>query len=128
MAYCFNFLVVPLALMMAFMASPLLCLSLHQTSKLEASAISEAPSSSSIPQVSPDIAPLLPSPSAGSSMPTIPSNPSKNPDETLPVIPDSAFAPSQSLPDSSAVSLSSSTCFVMAFCLVLHCLSSHYLL
>ncbi|XP_031110828.1 classical arabinogalactan protein 27-like [Ipomoea triloba] len=119
MAYCFNFVVV----MMAFMASPLLCLSLHQTSKLEASAISEAPSSSIIPQVSPDIAPLLPSPSAGSSMPTIPSNPSKNPDETLPVIPDSAFAPSQSLPDSSAVSLSSSTCFLFGSSLFILTLS-----
>nr|GME05187.1 chaperone protein DnaJ 49 [Ipomoea batatas] len=106
--------------MMAFMASPLLCLSLHQTSKLEASAISEAPSSSIIP---PDIAPLLPSPSAGSSMPTIPSNPSKNPDETLPVIPDSAFAPSQSLPDSSAVSLSSSTCFLFGSSLFILTLS-----
>lgn len=65
-------------------------------------------------EISPDIAPLLPSPggvvppaSSVSSVPTIPSNPSKNPDdEMFPIGPDSAaLAPSAFSPVSSALSL-----------------------
>ncbi|KAK1351860.1 classical arabinogalactan protein 25 [Heracleum sosnowskyi] len=57
----------------------------------------------------PDIAPLLPSggvvPSSGSSIPTIPSNPSQNPDEIAVFGPESAIAPTAPLPESSAMSL-----------------------
>ncbi|KAJ8766365.1 hypothetical protein K2173_022424 [Erythroxylum novogranatense] len=61
-------------------------------------------------ELSPDIAPLLPSPggklpSPASSMPTIPSNPSPpNPDNGEPVAagPDSAFSPPEPFPASSA--------------------------
>ncbi|XP_009789541.1 classical arabinogalactan protein 25-like [Nicotiana sylvestris] len=70
--------------------------------------------SSPFSEISPDIAPLLPSPggvvppaSSVSSVPTIPSNPSKNPDdEMFPIGPDSAaLAPSAFSPVSSALSL-----------------------
>ncbi|XP_009586797.1 classical arabinogalactan protein 25-like [Nicotiana tomentosiformis] len=66
-------------------------------------------------EISPDIAPLLPSPggvvppaSSVSSVPTIPSNPSKNPDdEMFPIGPDNAaLAPSAFSPVSSSVCLS----------------------
>ncbi|OIT08432.1 hypothetical protein A4A49_04657 [Nicotiana attenuata] len=68
--------------------------------------------SSPFSEISPDIAPLLPSPGGVvppvSSVPTIPSNPSKNPDdEMFPIGPDSAaLAPSAFSPVSSALSIS----------------------
>ncbi|KAG2727240.1 hypothetical protein I3843_01G145100 [Carya illinoinensis] len=104
-----------LLLIMAFMASPLLSLSSQFDSK--ASTISATPSflASPLPplspfqELSPDIAPLLPSPggvvptSTGSSVPTIPSSPSPpNPDVLAAAGPDSAFSPLGSLPASSA--------------------------
>ncbi|XP_059434590.1 classical arabinogalactan protein 25 [Corylus avellana] len=102
-----------LALIMAFMASPLLSLSSQINSK--ASTIAATPSFLTNPpplspfqELSPDIAPLLPSPGGvvpptGSSIPTIPSSPSPpNPDELVAPGPDSAFSPLGSLPASSA--------------------------
>ncbi|XVF66292.1 hypothetical protein PTKIN_Ptkin10aG0023500 [Pterospermum kingtungense] len=66
-------------------------------------------------QLSPDIAPLFPSPggvvptSTGSSMPTIPSSPSPpNPDDSMAAGPGSAFPPFESLPPSISTSLRTS--------------------
>ncbi|XP_042037294.1 classical arabinogalactan protein 27-like [Salvia splendens] len=78
----------------------------HQTTPT----ISAAPALLPLPPdtpLSPDIAPLLPSPGGssgtpGSSMPTIPSTRSQNPDMLDPVGPDTALAPFASLPESSA--------------------------
>ncbi|XP_042009061.1 classical arabinogalactan protein 26-like [Salvia splendens] len=78
----------------------------HQTSHT----ISAAPAVLPLPPdtpLSPDIAPLLPSPGGssrtpGSSMPTIPSTRSQNPDMLGPV---TALAPFGSLPESSAVKI-----------------------
>ncbi|KZV28058.1 hypothetical protein F511_33111 [Dorcoceras hygrometricum] len=61
-------------------------------------------------ELPPDISPLLPSPGgsahspAKSSMPTIPSSRSLNPDTTGSKVPGSAFAPSSPLQESSSVS------------------------
>ncbi|GMY27640.1 classical arabinogalactan protein 26-like [Fagus crenata] len=102
---------------MAFMASPLLSLSPQLNS--DASSISATPpfltspplSRSTLQELSPDIAPLLPSPGGavptptGSSIPTIPSSPSPpNPDDLGAPGPDSAFPPYESFPASSAAS------------------------
>lgn len=102
-----------LALIMAFMASPLLSLSSQINSK--ASTIAATPSFLTNPpplspfqELSPDILPLLPSPGGvvpptGSSIPTIPSSPSPpNPDEFVAPGPDSAFSPLGSLPATAA--------------------------
>ncbi|KAK8613069.1 hypothetical protein V6N13_104391 [Hibiscus sabdariffa] len=65
------------------------------------------PSLSPFRPLSPDVAPLLPSPggmvpTTGTSMPTIPSTPSPpNPDDFIAPGPDSAFPPFRSLPASS---------------------------
>ncbi|XVF38625.1 hypothetical protein REPUB_Repub20aG0118500 [Reevesia pubescens] len=97
---------------MSFMALPLLSLASSQLSS-NTPTISASPVSISDPplspflELSPDIAPLLPSPggvvpTTGSSMPTIPSNPSPpNPDDLMAAGPGSAFPPFESLPASS---------------------------
>ncbi|KAF5941704.1 hypothetical protein HYC85_019346 [Camellia sinensis] len=113
----FWFLLAPPLIIMAFMASP--SLSFSSSKKLQntppiattIATISAAPAllpnpplSSPFTELSPDISPLLPSPGGelpsptGSSIPTIPSNPSPpNPDETLGLGPDSALvSPSRS--------------------------------
>ncbi|XP_062150349.1 classical arabinogalactan protein 25 [Alnus glutinosa] len=102
-----------LALIMAFMASPLLSLSSQINSKAYAIAatpsfLTNPPPLSPFQELSPDILPLLPSPGGavpptGFSMPTIPSSPSPpNPDELVAPGPDSAFSPLGSLPASAA--------------------------
>ncbi|XP_022958905.1 classical arabinogalactan protein 25-like [Cucurbita moschata] len=86
------------AVIMALMASPLLALPSLPNPKL----------SSSFQELSPDIAPLLPSsggsiPSASGSIPTIPSNPSPpNPDEFEAPGPDSSALSPLGLPGSFA--------------------------
>ncbi|CAI9765896.1 unnamed protein product [Fraxinus pennsylvanica] len=66
----------------------------------ESSSISSAPALQPNPPLSPDVSPLLPSPGGvvpsptGSSLPTIPSDSTQNPDMSKPVGPDTAFAPS----------------------------------
>ncbi|KAL1543154.1 classical arabinogalactan protein 26-like [Salvia divinorum] len=78
----------------------------HQTSA-RTPTISAAPALLPLPPdapLSPDVAPLLPSP-GGSSMPTIPSTRSQNPDMLDPVGPDTALAPFGSLPESAAVEI-----------------------
>ncbi|EOY06386.1 hypothetical protein QUC31_016308 [Theobroma cacao] len=95
---------------MFFMASPLLSLASSQLSS-DIPTVSASPVSMSDPplapfqELSPDIAPLFPSPggvvpTTGSSMPTIPSSPSPpNPDDVMAAGPDSAaFPPFGSLP------------------------------
>ncbi|XVF62673.1 hypothetical protein PTKIN_Ptkin09bG0027200 [Pterospermum kingtungense] len=108
---------------MSFMASPLLSLTSSQLTSSDTppttttTAISASPVSMSDPplspftELSPDIAPLLPSPggavpATGSSMPTIPSTPSPpNPDDDLLAPgPGSAFPPFGSLPATSTSS------------------------
>ncbi|XWS39075.1 hypothetical protein CRYUN_Cryun18bG0019000 [Craigia yunnanensis] len=97
------------------MASPLLSLASSQLSSdtptISASPISMSdPALSPFQELSPDIAPLLPSPggvvpTTGSSMPTIPSSPSPpNPDDLMAAGPGSAFPPFGSLPPSSSTS------------------------
>ncbi|WRX20257.1 hypothetical protein QQP08_012744 [Theobroma cacao] len=96
------------------MASPLLSLASSQLSS-DIPTVSASPVSMSDPplapfqELSPDIAPLFPSPggvvpTTGSSMPTIPSSPSPpNPDDVMAAGPDSAaFPPFGSLPGFSA--------------------------
>ncbi|KAK3039028.1 hypothetical protein RJ639_027513 [Escallonia herrerae] len=115
MASPFGFQVI--VLIMAFMASTSISVKTPTVPITSAPAL--LPSASTSPlsspststKLSPDISPLLPSPGGrvpSSSIPTIPSNPSlPNPDETPAFGPDSAFSPSGSQPDSSAVPLSS---------------------
>ncbi|GLU08319.1 hypothetical protein SLE2022_252370 [Rubroshorea leprosula] len=108
----FSFL---LLLIISFMASPLLSLASRQDSRIPI--ISASPSSnplqSPFQELSPDIAPLLPTPggavpTTGSSIPTIPSSPSPpNPDDFSILGPDSAFPPSASFPPSSTAPESS---------------------
>ncbi|KAL3508037.1 hypothetical protein ACH5RR_033419 [Cinchona calisaya] len=104
------------ALIVAFLlVSPSLSFTISTTSQLKKNTtptISSAPTIlpadpplSPYTELSPEIAPLLPAPGS-TTIPTIPSNPSPNPDEVSSVDPDSAFAPSGSLPASSAVNLS----------------------
>ncbi|XP_022761204.1 classical arabinogalactan protein 25-like [Durio zibethinus] len=103
-----------LFIIMSFMASsPLLSLA-SSSSQLSSDTptIPASPESMSDPpmspfqELSPDIAPLLPSPggvvpTTGSSMPTIPSSPSPpNPDDSMAAGPGSAFPPFGSLPAS----------------------------
>ncbi|MCD9639097.1 hypothetical protein HAX54_023400 [Datura stramonium] len=114
MASSFCFLVVATLIMCIFMATPLVVslnveVKLISATPVEFLANPPVPVSSPFSEISPDIAPLLPS-SGGvvppvSSVPTIPSNPSKNPDDMLyPIGPDSAaLAPSAFSPVSSAV-------------------------
>ncbi|CAN4092481.1 unnamed protein product [Withania somnifera] len=115
MASSFCFLVVATLIMCIFMAATPLVVSLNVEMKLisaipvESLANPPVPVASPFSDISPDIAPLLPS-SGGvvppvSSVPTIPSNPSKNPDDMIyPIDPDSAaLAPSAFSPVSSAV-------------------------
>ncbi|CAL0334652.1 unnamed protein product [Lupinus luteus] len=72
-----------------------------------------SPSSlSSLQELSPDIAPLFPSSPgavlptpAGSDIPTIPSNPSSNPDETIAPRPLSAFSPFGSMSSNALTNL-----------------------
>ncbi|XVE82042.1 hypothetical protein DITRI_Ditri15bG0115000 [Diplodiscus trichospermus] len=125
---------------MSFMASPLLSsLTPPQLSSDIIPTIPASPVSMSNPplspflELSPDIAPLLPSPggvvpTTGSSMPTIPSSPSPpNPDDSMAAAPTgSAFPPFGSLPASSTsprISVGSSHfaafSVVVAFCLML---------
>ncbi|KAL6581857.1 hypothetical protein OROMI_005871 [Orobanche minor] len=105
MAY-FHFLAAPIIIIIAL---PILTLPSHQQS-LETSTISAAPALLPVlpyTELSPDIAPLLPSPGgpALSAMPTIPSSRSPNPDTIASVGPESAFAPTGGpLQESSAVS------------------------
>ncbi|KAL0388706.1 UNVERIFIED_CONTAM: hypothetical protein Sradi_2752400 [Sesamum radiatum] len=111
MACCSHFLAAA-AIIVIFLA---LSLPSHQLS-LETPDIAAAPALLPNPPLSPytglspDIAPLLPSPGgtarspAESSMPTIPSTRSPNPDTMASIGPDTAVAPSGSLQDSSAVS------------------------
>ncbi|KAJ9700126.1 hypothetical protein PVL29_005789 [Vitis rotundifolia] len=106
-----------LVLIMPFMLSPLLSLSpeqLHlQTPTISTSpAVLLSPALSPLPPLSPDISPLFPSPGGvlpvptGSSMPTIPSNPSPpNPDDVVALGPGFAISPSASLPATSLGSL-----------------------
>ncbi|KAL4604268.1 hypothetical protein ACB092_10G180600 [Castanea dentata] len=127
-------------IIMAFMASPLLCLSPQLNS--DASTISAIPSFltnsplslSSFQEISPDIAPLLPYPGGavpaptGSSIATITSSPSPpNPEELSAPGPDSAFLPSGSLPASSAESkiLFSNINIVFAGLAAYWCLQPH---
>ncbi|VVA16864.1 PREDICTED: classical arabinogalactan [Prunus dulcis] len=106
-------------LIMAFMASPLL--SLHSKASSASSSISASPAflitnlpPSSLQELPPEIAPLLPSPGpvvpatpTDSSIPTIPSNPSPpNPDDLVSPGPYSSLSPFGSLPASSAASIS----------------------
>ncbi|TMW92263.1 hypothetical protein EJD97_013266 [Solanum chilense] len=115
MASTFCFLVVATLIMCIFIAKTPLAVSLNVERKLisatpvEFLANPPVPAASPFSEISPDIAPLLPS-SGGvvppvSSMPTIPSNPSKNPDDVLyPIGPDTAaLGPSAFSPVSSAV-------------------------
>ncbi|KAK1395149.1 Classical arabinogalactan protein 26 [Heracleum sosnowskyi] len=101
---------------MSLMVSPSYSLPSHQ---LKIDTIPAAPAllPNTVPvspstKLSPDISPLLPSsggvvPSTDSaSTPTIPSNPSQNPDEVAAFSPDSALSPSGHLLDSSAGTLS----------------------
>lgn len=96
---------------MSFVVSPSYSLSSHQ---LKIDTIPAAPAllPNTVPvspstKLSPDISPLLPSsgglmPSTDSaSIPTIPSNPSQNPDEVAAFSPDSALSPSGHSRDSS---------------------------
>ncbi|GKU85563.1 hypothetical protein SLEP1_g220 [Rubroshorea leprosula] len=110
------------------MASPLLSLASRQDSRIPI--ISASPSSnplqSPFQELSPDIAPLLPTPggavpTTGSSIPTIPSSPSPpNPDDFSILGPDSAFPPSASFPPSSTAPESSARSLnLAAFVLVL---------
>ncbi|XP_059279763.1 classical arabinogalactan protein 27-like [Lycium ferocissimum] len=116
MASSFCFLVVATLIMAIFISTPLV-VSLSVEMKVISSTPVEflanppvpVPVASPFSEISPDIAPLLPS-SGGvvppvSSVPTIPSNPSKNPDDMMyPIGPDSAaLAPSAFSPISSAV-------------------------
>ncbi|KAL2534583.1 classical arabinogalactan protein 26-like [Abeliophyllum distichum] len=84
---------------MASMASSLQSLPSDQLIS-EFSSISSAPTLQPNPPLSPDVSPLLPSPGGvvppptGSSLPTIPSDSTQNPDMTGPVGPDTAVAPS----------------------------------
>ncbi|KAK7827561.1 serine/threonine-protein kinase runkel [Quercus suber] len=105
-------------IIMAFMVSPLLSLSPNLNSDASNTIsttpsflTNSPPSLSPFQEISPDIAPLLPSPggevptSTGSSIPTIPSSPSPpNPDELDLLGPNSALSPSGSMPASSAES------------------------
>ncbi|CAI9781133.1 unnamed protein product [Fraxinus pennsylvanica] len=117
---------------MAFSSS----LALKKASQLSepASTISAAPAllpypplSAPPPALSPDIAPLFPSPGGSelspseSSMPTIPSSPSPpNPDVMAAPGPGVALPPEGLLPDSSALALNlqGSVCFILALSLV----------
>ncbi|KAH6756168.1 hypothetical protein C2S53_004267 [Perilla frutescens var. hirtella] len=87
-------------------------INLHNPTISAAPAVLPDPPLPPYTELSPDITPLLPSPSgaggspAGSSMPTIPSTRSPNPDTLDAVGPDTAFAPSGSLQESSAVKVS----------------------
>ncbi|XP_059660574.1 classical arabinogalactan protein 26-like [Cornus florida] len=108
-----------LGLTIAFMVCPSSSLPLSTSNNLNLpiSAISSAPallpyppeSSPEAPTLSPDIAPLLPSPAGSpteSSLPTIPASPSPpNPDAMVGARPDTAFAPSGSLPVSTSSSV-----------------------
>ncbi|XP_022852445.1 classical arabinogalactan protein 26-like [Olea europaea var. sylvestris] len=84
--------------------------SLHSLPSDKISSISSAPALPPNPPLSPDVSPLLPSPGGvvhpptGSSLPTIPSDSTQNPDLTNPVGPDTAFAPSGLLQASSTES------------------------
>ncbi|KAJ8541382.1 hypothetical protein K7X08_002198 [Anisodus acutangulus] len=101
------------------MATPLVSLNVERKliSASPVEFLANPPVASPFSEISPDIAPLLPS-SGGvvpptSSVPTIPSNPSKNPDEMLPIGPDSAaLAPSAFSPVSSAVCCVSLTAYL----------------
>ncbi|KAL8105265.1 hypothetical protein AgCh_029164 [Apium graveolens] len=113
MASFFGNLMIVTLNVMVFMTSTTFSLSSHPL-RLETIAAAPAvlPTTPLTPStvLPPDIAPLLPSsgglvPSASSSIPTIPSNPSQNPDEVAAFGPDSAIAPSAPLPESSAMSL-----------------------
>ncbi|KAL6532265.1 hypothetical protein OROGR_014235 [Orobanche gracilis] len=105
MAY-FHFLAAPI-----FIALAILTLPSHQQSLETPSTISAAPALlPALPytsELSPDTAPLLPSPAgpALSAMPTIPSSHTLNPDTIASVGPDSAIAPTGGpMQESSAVS------------------------
>ncbi|XP_060198879.1 classical arabinogalactan protein 27-like [Lycium barbarum] len=125
MASSFCFLVVATLIMAIFISIPLV-VSLNVETKVISSTPVEflanppvpVPVASPFSEISPDIAPLLPS-SGGvvppvSSVPTIPSNPSKNPDDMMyPIGPDSAaLAPSAFSPISSAVCCVSLTTYL----------------
>ncbi|CAN4122277.1 unnamed protein product [Withania somnifera] len=121
MASSFCFLLVATLIMCIFMATTPLVVSLNVEMKLISATPVEFLANPPVPvasEISPDIAPLLPS--AGgvvppvSSVPTIPSNPSKNPDDMMyPIGPDSAaLAPSAFSPASSAVCCVSVTAYV----------------
>ena len=104
--------VLTLNIIMVFMASTALSLSsLRVKSETIAAAPAVLPTTPLPPstEVPPDVAPLLPSsggvvPSSGYSIPTIPSNPSQDPDEIAAFGPESAMAPSAPIPESSAMS------------------------
>ncbi|XVF28422.1 hypothetical protein REPUB_Repub15cG0028100 [Reevesia pubescens] len=125
-------------IIMSFMALPLLSLasSSSDTPTISASPVSMSdPPLSPFQELSPDIAPLLPSPggvvpTTGSSIPTIPSTPSPpNPDDFMAAGPGSAFPPLGSLPASSSTSPRISVgslnleafSVVVAYCLMLAC-------
>ncbi|CAA3001903.1 Hypothetical predicted protein [Olea europaea subsp. europaea] len=97
------------AIIMAFMVSYLHSLPSDKMIS-ESSSISPAPELQPNPPLSPDVSPLLPSPGgvvpppSGSSLPTIPSDSTQNPDMMGPVGPNAAFAPSGSLQASSTES------------------------
>lgn len=121
---------------MSFVVSPSYSLSSHQ---LKIDTIPAAPAllPNTVPvspstKLSPDISPLLPSsgglmPSTDSaSIPTIPSNPSQNPDEVAAFSPDSALSPSGHSRDSSAGTLSIISSLKFALFMVLFsCWSIH---
>ncbi|KAL2510590.1 classical arabinogalactan protein 26 [Abeliophyllum distichum] len=123
-----------LILVMVFMASSS-SLAFKKASQLSvpASTISAAPALlpypplSAPPALSPDIAPLFPSPGGSepspseSSIPTIPSSPSPpNPDAMAAPGPGVAFPPEGMLPVTSAVALNlqGSVCFILVLSLV----------
>ncbi|KAI3469452.1 hypothetical protein Pfo_026115 [Paulownia fortunei] len=110
MAY-FHFLAAAISVIFLALSLPSDQLTLETPTISAAPALLPNPPLSPYTELSPDIAPLLPSPGAtahspvGSSMPTIPSTRSPpNPDTTTSIGPDTAVAPTGSLQDSSAVS------------------------
>ncbi|PSR92655.1 60S ribosomal protein like [Actinidia chinensis var. chinensis] len=94
------------SLIMASMAFPSLSSSPTTTISAAPALLPSPPLSPPSTELSPDISPLLPSPT-GSSIPTIPSNPSPpNPDEIPGFAPDFAVSPSGSKLISASSSLS----------------------
>ncbi|KAK4348884.1 hypothetical protein RND71_031639 [Anisodus tanguticus] len=118
MASSFCFFVVATLIMATPLVSMNVEMKLISSTPVEFLANPPVPVASPFSEISPDIAPLLPS-SGGvvpptSSVPTIPSNPTKNPDDMMyPIGPDSAaLAPSAFSPISSAVCCVSLTAYL----------------